>query len=80
MSDDLEKRLKAMEMAIHSQTVAMRHMAQDVRELSEAIEAIALQLFKRDDVERIPDETEAEKLLGDVLEQFSAGRGPDATR
>jgi hypothetical protein len=76
MSDDLEKRLQAIEMAVHSQTVAMRYLAQDVRDLAEAIEAMAVQLFKRSDVEPVPDQTEAERLLGDVLEQFAAGRGP----
>jgi uncharacterized coiled-coil protein SlyX len=44
MADDLEKRLKAMELAVHSQTIAMRHLAQDVRDLSEVMQEIAYKL------------------------------------
>lgn len=78
MSDDMEKRLKAIEMAVHSQTVAMRYLAQDVRDLADVMKALSHQLLRGHDVTPIPPESEAEKLLDDVLKTFGAGRGPAA--
>jgi len=71
MADMDKERLRAMELVIHSQTAAMRHLAQDVRYLAETIQEMKAELLQGG-TPLVPGTSEAEKLLSDVFEKFSA--------